>query len=101
MILLLDNHDSFTWNLAQYMMELGAEVRVETNDAITAAGVLASGCGGIVISPGPGRPGPGEITIPPHPLARTPAAVIASFVSTRTSAPSSIMYWARFQVNES
>jgi len=56
MILLLDNHDSFTWNLAQYMMELGAEVRVETSDTVTAAGVLAGGCRGIVISPGPGRP---------------------------------------------
>jgi anthranilate synthase/aminodeoxychorismate synthase-like glutamine amidotransferase len=55
-LLLLDNHDSFTWNLAQYLQELGAELRVELNDAIEVAGVLQGGFDGVVLSPGPGRP---------------------------------------------
>jgi len=63
MILLLDNYDSFTWNLAQYMMELGAGVRVELNDRIDVESVMRSGCRGIVISPGPGRPGGAGITL--------------------------------------
>jgi len=63
MILLLDNYDSFTWNLAQYMMELGAGVRVELNDRIDVESVMKSGCRGIVISPGPGRPGGAGITL--------------------------------------
>jgi anthranilate synthase component 2 len=56
MILLLDNYDSFTWNIVHYLRELGAEVRVERNDALTAAEALASGATGFLISPGPGRP---------------------------------------------
>ena len=56
MILVLDNYDSFTWNIVHYLREAGAEVRVERNDAITAAEALASGARGFLISPGPGRP---------------------------------------------
>jgi anthranilate synthase component 2 len=56
MILVLDNYDSFTWNIVHYLRELGAEVRVERNDALTAAEALASGAAGFVISPGPGGP---------------------------------------------
>ncbi len=56
MILVLDNYDSFTWNLVHYLQELGAEVRVERNDALAAAEALASGAEGILISPGPGTP---------------------------------------------
>jgi anthranilate synthase component 2 len=56
MILVLDNYDSFTWNIAHYLRELGAEVRVERNDALTAAEALASGAEAFLISPGPGRP---------------------------------------------
>jgi anthranilate synthase component 2 len=55
-ILLLDNYDSFTWNIVHYLRDLGEEVRVERNDSITAAEALASGAAGFVISPGPGRP---------------------------------------------
>ena len=55
-ILVLDNYDSFTWNIVHYLREAGAEVRVERNDAITAAEALASGARGFLISPGPGRP---------------------------------------------
>jgi anthranilate synthase component 2 len=55
-ILVVDNYDSFTWNLVDYLRALGAEVRVERNDAIDPAGALASGAEGILISPGPGDP---------------------------------------------
>ncbi|MEA3010885.1 MAG: anthranilate synthase component [Sphingomonadales bacterium] len=56
MILVLDNYDSFTWNIVHYLRELGARIRVERNDALTAAEALATGAEGFVISPGPGRP---------------------------------------------
>jgi anthranilate synthase component 2 len=56
MILVLDNYDSFTWNIVHYLRELGAEVRVERSDALTAAEALATGAKGFLISPGPGRP---------------------------------------------
>ncbi|HEX8125997.1 MAG TPA: aminodeoxychorismate/anthranilate synthase component II [Allosphingosinicella sp.] len=56
MILVLDNYDSFTWNIVHYLRELGAEVRVERNDALTAPEALATGAAGFVISPGPGGP---------------------------------------------
>lgn len=56
MILVLDNYDSFTWNIVHYLRELGAEVRVERNDALSAADALASGAEAFLISPGPGRP---------------------------------------------
>lgn len=55
-ILLVDNYDSFTFNLAQELGELGADVRVVRNDAITAEEVLADLPDGVVISPGPGDP---------------------------------------------
>jgi anthranilate synthase component 2 len=56
MILVLDNYDSFTWNIVHYLRELGAELRVERNDMLTAAEALASGARAFLISPGPGRP---------------------------------------------
>ncbi|WP_188055384.1 anthranilate synthase component II [Sphingosinithalassobacter sp. CS137] len=56
MILVLDNYDSFTWNLVHYLMELGAEVRVERNDALTGAEALATGADAFLISPGPCTP---------------------------------------------
>ncbi len=55
-ILLVDNYDSFTFNLAQELGELGADVRVVRNDAITAEEVLVDLPDGVVISPGPGDP---------------------------------------------
>ena len=55
-ILVVDNYDSFTWNLVHYLRELGAEVRVERNDALSAADALGSGADGFLISPGPGAP---------------------------------------------
>lgn len=56
-VLVVDNYDSFTWNLVQYLLELGAVVDVVANDAITVADVLARPPSHVVLSPGPGRPG--------------------------------------------
>lgn len=56
MILLIDNYDSFTWNLVHYMGEAGAEVVVRRNDALTVDEALALNPDGIVISPGPCDP---------------------------------------------
>jgi anthranilate synthase component II len=56
MFLLIDNYDSFTYNLWHYLGELGAEVVVKRNDAITVAEALAMNPEGVVISPGPSIP---------------------------------------------
>jgi anthranilate synthase component 2 len=55
-LLLIDNYDSFTYNLLHYFAELGAEVEVIRNDALTAEEILAKPMDGIVISPGPSDP---------------------------------------------
>jgi len=56
MIFMLDNYDSFTYNLVQYLEELGAKLQVAHNDEITVREVVAMQPEGIVVSPGPGRP---------------------------------------------
>ena len=56
MILMIDNYDSFTYNLVQYMGELGAEIRVERNDRISIPEIESMGPKKIVISPGPCTP---------------------------------------------
>ena len=56
MILVVDNYDSFTYNLVQLLALEGAKVRVERNDAISAGQAIAMAPNGIVISPGPGTP---------------------------------------------
>jgi para-aminobenzoate synthetase component 2 len=56
MILVIDNYDSFTYNLVQYLSELGAEVVVRRNDAVTVEEVRKLRPRGVLISPGPGRP---------------------------------------------
>ncbi len=63
MILMIDNYDSFTWNLVQYLGELGVEVKVFRNDEITAADIAAMGPEGIVISPGPCTPNEAGISL--------------------------------------
>ena len=63
MILVVDNYDSFTFNLVHYLMELGAEVRVERNDALTASEAVASGAQGFLISPGPCTPNEAGISL--------------------------------------
>jgi anthranilate synthase component II len=64
MILLLDNYDSFTYNLYQYLSELGAEVLVKRNDELTVADVAALAPEKIVISPGPCTPSEAGISVP-------------------------------------
>lgn len=64
MILVLDNYDSFTWNLVQYLGELGAEPHVRRNDALTVGDALALGPVAIVVSPGPGDPAGAGISVP-------------------------------------
>jgi anthranilate synthase/aminodeoxychorismate synthase-like glutamine amidotransferase len=63
MILVIDNYDSFTYNLVQFLGELGAEVQVYRNDAITVKGLLALSPDRLVISPGPGVPADAGITV--------------------------------------
>jgi anthranilate synthase/aminodeoxychorismate synthase-like glutamine amidotransferase len=63
MILVIDNYDSFTYNLVQYLGELGSEVRVVRNDAASIESISALQPARIVISPGPGRPEHAGITM--------------------------------------
>jgi anthranilate synthase component 2 len=62
-VLLVDNYDSFTYNLYQYLGELGAEIRVVRNDELSAEAALALSPERIVISPGPGTPDQAGITL--------------------------------------
>ena len=64
MLLMIDNYDSFTYNLVQYLGELGADVRVARNDAITLDEIDALAPAGIVISPGPCTPNAAGISVP-------------------------------------
>lgn len=64
MILLLDNYDSFTYNLYQYLCELGADVKVKRNDELSVAEVAALAPAKIVISPGPCTPNEAGISVP-------------------------------------
>ena len=62
-ILVIDNYDSFTFNLVHYLMELGAAVEVVRNDALTAAQALETGAAGFLISPGPCTPSDAGISL--------------------------------------
>ena len=64
MLLMIDNYDSFTYNLVQYLGELGADVRVYRNDAITLDEVAALAPEKIVVSPGPCTPSEAGISVP-------------------------------------
>ncbi|AWK85821.1 anthranilate synthase component II [Azospirillum thermophilum] len=64
MLLLIDNYDSFTYNLVHYLGELGAEVRVVRNDQMTVAEAMALRPGGILLSPGPCDPDRAGICLP-------------------------------------
>lgn len=63
MILVVDNYDSFTWNLVHYLMELGADVRVVRNDEISAADAIRTNAAGFLISPGPCTPNEAGISL--------------------------------------
>jgi anthranilate synthase component II len=72
MILLIDNYDSFTWNLVHYLGELGATVEVVRNDALDVPGAMARRPAGIVLSPGPCDPDQAGICLPlTHAAAKT------------------------------
>jgi anthranilate synthase/aminodeoxychorismate synthase-like glutamine amidotransferase len=62
-ILLVDNYDSFTYNLYQYLGELGSQTRVIRNDELSAEAALALGPSAVVISPGPGNPDQAGISL--------------------------------------
>jgi anthranilate synthase component 2 len=62
-VAIVDNYDSFTYNLVQYLAELGAEVGVVRNDVISASELMARAPEGVVISPGPGEPHAAGISI--------------------------------------
>ena len=63
MIVMIDNYDSFTYNLVQYIEQIGTQVRVVRNDKSTLAEIEAWNPAGIVVSPGPGRPESAGITL--------------------------------------
>ncbi|MEJ7933697.1 aminodeoxychorismate/anthranilate synthase component II [Sphingobium sp. AN558] len=63
MILVIDNYDSFTWNLVHYLMELGAKVEVVRNDAISAGQALSTGAKAFLLSPGPCTPNEAGVSL--------------------------------------
>jgi len=63
MILVIDNYDSFTFNLVHYLMELGAEVKVVRNDDLSAAEALRTNAAGFLISPGPCTPNEAGVSL--------------------------------------
>jgi anthranilate synthase component 2 len=63
-LLVIDNYDSFTYNLVQYLGELGAELEVVRNDAEPLEAMVARRPDGVVISPGPGRPADAGVSVP-------------------------------------
>jgi anthranilate synthase component II len=63
MILVIDNYDSFTWNLVHYLMELGAQVDVVRNDDISAGQALSTGAQAFLISPGPKTPNEAGVSL--------------------------------------
>ena len=56
MLILIDNYDSFTWNLWHFISDLGAKVEIVRNDAASADDIIALNPEGIIVSPGPGTP---------------------------------------------
>ena len=63
MIILIDNYDSFTWNLFHFLGDLGADTVVHRNDKISVSQVISSRPSAIVISPGPGMPSDAGIIV--------------------------------------
>ena len=63
-ILVIDNYDSFVFNIVQYLGQLGAECEVRRNDEISVADVAGFGAAGVLLSPGPGTPERAGITMP-------------------------------------
>ncbi|RKH42778.1 anthranilate synthase component II [Corallococcus sicarius] len=72
MILVIDNYDSFTFNLVQLLYTLGAEVKVVRNDALDAAGIASSGASHLVVSPGPCTPHEAGVSVTAISQSRVP-----------------------------
>ena len=86
-VLVIDNYDSFVFNLVQYLGQLGVECEVRRNDEIDVAEVGTVGAAGILLSPGPGTPGPGRHLPGRHPgVRRASCRSSASASATRRSA---------------
>ena len=64
MLYVVDNYDSFTFNLVQYLGELGAQLRVERNDALSVDAIVALQPEAILVSPGPGEPAAAGVSVP-------------------------------------
>jgi anthranilate synthase/aminodeoxychorismate synthase-like glutamine amidotransferase len=64
MIVMIDNYDSFTYNLVQYIEEIGVHVNVVRNDAVSLEELASFKPSGLVISPGPGRPETAGLSVP-------------------------------------
>ncbi len=71
-VLVIDNYDSFTFNLVQYLGELGAEARVVKNDGIDEAGVASADVDGVLVSPGPCTPNEAGVSLAAVVSARVP-----------------------------
>jgi anthranilate synthase/aminodeoxychorismate synthase-like glutamine amidotransferase len=71
-VLVIDNYDSFTFNLVQYLGELGVETRVVKNDAIDVAGIEADGAAGVLVSPGPCTPNEAGVSVAAVATAKVP-----------------------------
>lgn len=71
-VLVIDNYDSFTYNIVQYLGELGVEMRVVKNDAIDLAGIKADAADGVLVSPGPCTPDDAGISLEAVRSARVP-----------------------------
>ena len=82
MILVVDNYDSFTFNLVHYLMELGAKVEVVRNDALSAGQALSTGAQGFLISPGPCTPGSMPTESPERPAMRSASMRKAAPISS-------------------
>jgi len=94
MVLVIDNYDSFTYNLVQYLGELGAGVQVMRNDAVTLEDVVAAKPERIVISPGPGRPEEAGVTMSVSGTWANRHRFSASVSAIRRLAPCSAGRWS-------
>ena len=86
MIILIDNYDSFTWNLFHFLGDLGAETVVHRNDKISVGQVISAKPEAIVLSPGPCTPNEAGICLELIEKARRPSRSSASASATRRSA---------------
>jgi anthranilate synthase/aminodeoxychorismate synthase-like glutamine amidotransferase len=96
-VLVIDNYDSFTWNLVQYLQALGAEVTVRRNDALSEPALAAAlaGADRLLISPGPGRPEDSGISLAALRAAAGRLPILGVCLGTRPSPSSSGGRWWR------